>query len=72
MKNFEEVYLLSGEIVTIFLEDGCYNYKHTMLPELYICGSFFKLADKAVSICPIPKPPSAVKEAFEELGYKVL
>lgn len=67
-KRFTEIYLLSGEIVTIF-KCGIYNYRDTRRPDVWICG-VVKLKKEGVDFGPI-SPPYAVKEAFEILGYTI-
>lgn len=64
-KQYDEIYLLSGEIVTIFAS-GIYNYLDT---RRFKVGSV-TIKDKRVDFGATP-PPNAVKEAYEILGYTI-
>lgn len=67
-KHFNEIYLLTGEIVTIF--DTCmYSYIDPRRPDVYQVG-FVKITNGSVDFGPLP-PAVAVLEAYEILGYKV-
>lgn len=67
-KQYNEIYLLSGEIVTIFA-GGIYNYLDTRRSDTWEVGSV-TIKDKSVDLGPIP-PQNAVREAYEILGYTI-
>lgn len=68
-RSYTEFVFISGEIVVIY-SDMFYNYEDTARADTWQSG-WAKVWEGKADLGPL-KPPSAVKAAFESMGYRVI